>query len=212
MTRLVEIWNGIPGETPVTRFTDRKRAVSRIWKAIQGLGAEASAVPGKACETIAEPAPAEPANVGPQAADVASTEGSAIKKASHVKKGPKADKEPGVPREGSKTSQVIAMLKREGGTTLQEIMTATRVAEAHDAGYAQRRRLADQEPRADRHQREGWRPATLLDQSLVLELVPAKSPCKCVLRPDNLAPHFKACRFHGVLELSLPSRRMADIH
>jgi|SRR5579863_10168874 len=30
----------------------------------------------------------------------------------------------GLPREGSKASQVIAMLRREGGTTLQEIMTA----------------------------------------------------------------------------------------
>ena len=29
-----------------------------------------------------------------------------------------------MPREGSKTSQVIAMLKREGGATLEEIMTA----------------------------------------------------------------------------------------
>jgi hypothetical protein len=33
-------------------------------------------------------------------------------------------KDAGAPREGSKTSQVIAMLKREGGTTLEEIMTA----------------------------------------------------------------------------------------
>ena len=30
----------------------------------------------------------------------------------------------GAPREGSKTSQVIAMLKREGGATLEEIMAA----------------------------------------------------------------------------------------
>jgi hypothetical protein len=30
---------------------------------------------------------------------------------------------PGTPREGSKISQVIAMLKREGGTTLEEIMS-----------------------------------------------------------------------------------------
>jgi hypothetical protein len=28
----------------------------------------------------------------------------------------------GAPREGSKTSQVVAMLKREGGTTVDEIM------------------------------------------------------------------------------------------
>src|SRR5579863_8971967 len=36
--RLVEIWNGIPGLTPVKKFTDRKTAVTRIWKAIQTLG------------------------------------------------------------------------------------------------------------------------------------------------------------------------------
>jgi hypothetical protein len=36
----------------------------------------------------------------------------------------KAAGEKGVPREGSKTSQVIAMLKRKGGTTLEEIMKA----------------------------------------------------------------------------------------
>jgi hypothetical protein len=35
--RLVEVWNGIPGLTPVKKFTDRKSAVSRIWKAIQSL-------------------------------------------------------------------------------------------------------------------------------------------------------------------------------
>jgi hypothetical protein len=35
--RLVEIWNSIPGLTPVKKFTDRKSAVSRIWKAIQSL-------------------------------------------------------------------------------------------------------------------------------------------------------------------------------
>src|SRR3977135_4424845 len=36
-TRLVEVWNGIPGLTPVKKFKDRKSAVSRIWKAIQSL-------------------------------------------------------------------------------------------------------------------------------------------------------------------------------
>src|SRR5258706_10997392 len=35
--RLIEIWNGIPGLTPVKKFTDRKSAVARIWKAIQSL-------------------------------------------------------------------------------------------------------------------------------------------------------------------------------
>lgn len=37
----------------------------------------------------------------------------------------KASKSAGKPRrEGSKTAQVIAMLKRDGGTTIEEIMTA----------------------------------------------------------------------------------------
>ena len=38
--RLVEIWNSLPGETPVKKFKDRATAVSRIWKAIQSLAAE----------------------------------------------------------------------------------------------------------------------------------------------------------------------------
>ena len=47
----------------------------------------------------------------------------APKKATWGKKAPKPATD-GQPREGSKTSRVIAMLKREGGTTLEEIMTA----------------------------------------------------------------------------------------
>src|SRR5216110_1944640 len=35
MKRLVEIWNRLPGVEAVARFTDRKTAVARIWRAIQ---------------------------------------------------------------------------------------------------------------------------------------------------------------------------------
>src|SRR5215831_4732690 len=35
--RLVEIWNSIPGLTPLKKFTDRKSGLARIWKAIQSL-------------------------------------------------------------------------------------------------------------------------------------------------------------------------------
>ena len=35
--RLIEIWNGIPGLTPVKKFTNRKSGIARIWKAIQSL-------------------------------------------------------------------------------------------------------------------------------------------------------------------------------
>jgi phosphopentomutase len=40
-TRLIEVWNGIPGLTPVKKFTDRKSGVARIWKAIQSLAGTA---------------------------------------------------------------------------------------------------------------------------------------------------------------------------
>src|SRR5438067_4605054 len=35
MKRLVEIWNRLAGVEPVARFTDRKTAVRRIWRAVQ---------------------------------------------------------------------------------------------------------------------------------------------------------------------------------
>ena len=35
MTRLVAIWNGLEGISPVHRFAHRQAAVSRIWKALQ---------------------------------------------------------------------------------------------------------------------------------------------------------------------------------
>jgi hypothetical protein len=138
--RLVEIWNSLPWETQVKKFKDRATAVSRIWKAIQRLGEsapapepapvpEAAPIPDQATETAQPeagiPASQEPA-VAPQSPDVAPTEPGAKKKATRAKKTPvvAAAKDAGTPREGSKTSQVIAMLKREGGTTLEEIMTA----------------------------------------------------------------------------------------
>src|SRR5713226_3398878 len=36
-SRLVEIWNGLPGVEPVERFTSRQVAATRIWKPIQHL-------------------------------------------------------------------------------------------------------------------------------------------------------------------------------
>jgi hypothetical protein len=36
-SRLIAIWNSIPGVLPVKKFTDRKVATDRIWKAIQSL-------------------------------------------------------------------------------------------------------------------------------------------------------------------------------
>ncbi len=41
--RLVRIWNSLPSATAVKRFTDRKTAVSRIWKALQNGGSNSAA-------------------------------------------------------------------------------------------------------------------------------------------------------------------------
>jgi hypothetical protein len=52
-SRLIEIWNSIPGVTTVRKFKDRATAIARIWKAIQSLTApveetEPTVAPAKA--------------------------------------------------------------------------------------------------------------------------------------------------------------------
>src|ERR1041385_3282381 len=107
--RLVEIWNSLPGETPVKKFKDRATAVSRIWKAIQRLA-----------QTTPEDAVTEP--VAPQTPDVAPEKAPAKTRAKRAKKAPVAAAKPKGTREGSKISRVIELLKREGGVTLKQLM------------------------------------------------------------------------------------------
>ena len=105
LTRFPEVWNSFAGVTPfddlkpVKKFTDRKTAVTRIWKAVQRLGA----------------APA------PQAADVAPKKTKATK-AAKTKKGAKGAS---AAREGSKKAIVLDLLGRKDGATLAEIAKAT---------------------------------------------------------------------------------------
>lgn len=82
--RLVEIWNTLPGATPVKKFTDRKKAVARIWKAIQRLVPNPAAAP-------------------------AST--SATAKPRKGKRATASDK-PATARDGSKKALVLELLKR----------------------------------------------------------------------------------------------------
>ena len=122
----------MPGATPVRKFKDRATAVSRIWKAIQGLGQAEAAAAGEAAPGTDQlealipesPAPDTATPIAPHAPDVAQEPAPARTEATRAKKAPQSATDPGTPREGSKTSQVIAMLKREGGTTLEEITTA----------------------------------------------------------------------------------------
>jgi hypothetical protein len=51
--RLVEIWNNLPGVKPVTKFTNRKVATERIWKAIQGRGKLDAAAPASEARVAA---------------------------------------------------------------------------------------------------------------------------------------------------------------
>ena len=102
ITRFVEVWNAFAGAPPfgdlkpVKKFTDRKTAVTRIWKAIQAL----------------TPAPA------PQAAPVAPKKAKAAKGATAKDATPTA-------RDGSKKAIVLDMLTRPEGATLADIMSAT---------------------------------------------------------------------------------------
>jgi hypothetical protein len=120
--RLVAIWNSLPGVTPTKKFKDRNTAIRRIWERIQGLGAPEQPQPAKA---------ARKAKGGARLATGAPAKTKAAKKTSAAKNAPKGKKaakahEPASPRAGSKTAQVVAMLKRKNGATLSEIMKSMR--------------------------------------------------------------------------------------
>jgi hypothetical protein len=98
--QLVEIWNGFAGVVPfddlkpVRKFTDRKTAVARIWRAIQRLA------PAPTVATVGQP--------GAQGAP----------KKAHSTKEPTG-------RESTKKAQIIALLGRPEGATLQQLMETT---------------------------------------------------------------------------------------
>jgi len=94
--RLVEIWNALPGVVPVKRFTSRKTAVVRTWTAIQSLKPNAVA---------------RSPHVGPK-------KGMSLQRATLKEEALTA-------RSGSKKADVLALLGREGGATLQDLMTTT---------------------------------------------------------------------------------------
>ena len=102
ITRFVEVWNGFAGVVPfsdlkpVKKFTDRKTAVARIWKAVQALTPTAAS----------QGAPDAP-------------------KAAKSRKARTQEKDAAPAREGSKKAIVLDMLRRPEGATLADIQSAT---------------------------------------------------------------------------------------
>ena len=94
--RLVEIWNALPGVVVVRRFTSRKRA---LWSES-----------GRLFRSW-RPKPAHNRPCGPK-------KGRTHHRATQKEKTPTA-------RDGSKKAYVLALLRREGGATLQDLMSAT---------------------------------------------------------------------------------------
>src|ERR1700731_1735747 len=93
LSRFVDIWNSIPGNAEVTKFADRKKAVTRIWKAIQPLAAN-----GQASETADTPKPTK-ARKGAKPA----------KKAKAAKKAKPTKKAADTTERSNKKAEVIAM-------------------------------------------------------------------------------------------------------
>ena len=105
LSRLVEVWNKLPGAKPVAKFTDRKTACARIWKAVQERDA----------------------TVGAQGPNVAPANATARKKAAKGRKRATARRgaKKASGRQGSKTAKILALLERPDGASLKELMAAT---------------------------------------------------------------------------------------
>jgi hypothetical protein len=120
--RLVAIWNSLPGVPPIQKFKDHQAAATRIWKRLGGLAPSAPPQPAQP----AKPKAAHHAKGGAQAPIAAPGKGKAPHKAAAVKNAPKAKQgaraRDVAPRQGSKTAQVVAMLRRKNGAMLAEIM------------------------------------------------------------------------------------------
>ncbi len=107
ISRLIDAWNSFAGVAPfqelkpIKKFTDRKSAVARIWAAIQRLSP----------------------NVAQPARDVAPAKGKAKKSPT---KSPRRERaRPAANERSNKKAEVITMMKRAKGATLDEIIAAT---------------------------------------------------------------------------------------
>jgi hypothetical protein len=127
--RIVATWNSLPGVAPVKRFKTSNVAATRIWERIRDLGEAAQPEPEakKPAAPAAKGKAAGKPKAGAQAAKGAPTKGKSGKQAIPAKAAPKGKKgakapEPDGPRTNSKMAQVIEMMRRKNGATIEEIM------------------------------------------------------------------------------------------
>ena len=109
--RLVSIWNGIPGVKPVRRFTSRKAAAGRIWKAIQPLAVN---------DQASQPEPTKATKRAKPPKGEKSSKRQKTAAAATPKKAGRQDTE-----RSNKKAEVIGLMRRAKGVTLVEIMEAT---------------------------------------------------------------------------------------
>jgi Protein of unknown function (DUF3489) len=128
--RIVATWNSLPGVAPVKRFKTSNVAATKIWERIRDLGDAVQSEPKatKPAVAPAKPKAAKKAAGRAQSAKGAPAKAKASKKATPPKAAPKGKKARAQgsdgPREGSKMGQVIEMMRRKNGATIEEIMKA----------------------------------------------------------------------------------------
>jgi hypothetical protein len=115
-TAVAEVATAEPAPEPAQTECPAPQAIS------EPAGIAVAAPPVEATEPVAT-VDAQVPDVAPTETESSKQEAGRAKKAPKVPKVAKAAKSESGPREGSKTAQVVAMLKREGGATLAEIMS-----------------------------------------------------------------------------------------
>ncbi len=109
------------------KFTDRKAAVSRIWAAIEKLSPGEPADPDANIETLEDAGDTETAQdpTTDVVDDIDAETPPVAPEPPPSGEQTTAPEKPRVARDGSKTAQILDMLKRPGGAILNEIMAAT---------------------------------------------------------------------------------------
>ena len=148
-SKLVELWNSFAGAPPfgdlkpVKKFETRESAVKRIWNALQVFGKQAEAAATDAGYS-GQPGASEDARASVAAAEkrkavIADIE--AARKAKPTK--PKTAKQPKAVPVGKPNAKItalpatpqrtaaLALLKRKGGTSIQEVITALGVSKSN---------------------------------------------------------------------------------